>query len=378
MNKTTSPRRLVLALVLSLAVVLVWAAGVGVARAARLGDIATFSGVRSNPLVGYGLVVGLGNTGDQTTQTPFTSQALKNMLTQLGVTVPSGTNMQLKNVAAVMVTADLPPFAGTGQELDVTVSSVGNAKSLRGGTLLMTPLKGADGNIYALAQGNVLAPGISAGAAGSSVQVNQTSAARIPNGAIIERTVPSELAAGGEIELELKRADFNTALRAMNAVNDAFGTNIATAKNARTISLRAPVDSSQKVAFLARVQALDITPGRETPRVVINSRTGSVVMNSNVTLNSAAIAHGSLSVVIDSNPIVSQPNAFSGGQTAVVPNADISVQEGNGTLHTISESASLRQVVNALNQLGATPTDLMAILEALKSAGALNAELEII
>lgn len=349
-----------------------------VANAARLGDIATFSGVRSNPLVGYGLVVGLGNTGDQTTQTPFTSQALKNMLTQLGVTVPAGTNMQLKNVAAVMVTAELPPFAGPGQELDVTVSSVGNAKSLRGGTLLMTPLKGADGNIYALAQGNVLAPGISAGAAGSSVQVNQTSAARIPGGAIIERTVPSELARGGEIELELKRADFNTALRTMNAVNQAFGSNVASARNARTITLQAPMDESAKVAFLARIQDLDVTPGREVPRVVINSRTGSVVMNSNVTLKTAAIAHGSLSVVIDSNPIVSQPNAFSGGQTAVVPNADISVQEGSGVLHTITESASLRQVVDALNRLGATPTDLMAILQALKSAGALNAELEII
>ncbi|WP_353175195.1 flagellar basal body P-ring protein FlgI [Salinisphaera sp. T5B8] len=348
------------------------------AQAARLADIATFSGVRSNPLVGYGLVVGLGNTGDQTTQTPFTGQALKNMLTQLGVTVPAGTNMQLKNVAAVMVTADLPPFAGTGQALDVTVSSVGNAKSLRGGTLLMTPLKGADGNIYALAQGNILAPGISAEGGGSSVQVNQTGAGRIPGGAIIERTVPSQLGMGGEIDLALKRADFNTALRTMNAINEAFGSNIATAKNARTITLKAPVDESAKVAFLARVQALDVTPGQETPRVVINSRTGSVVMNRNVTLNSAAIAHGSLSVVIDSNPIVSQPNALSGGQTAVVPNADITVQEGSGVLHTITQSASLREVVDALNRLGATPTDLMAILEALKSAGALNAELEII
>ncbi|MES1948651.1 flagellar basal body P-ring protein [Salinisphaera sp. C84B14] len=351
---------------------------VGTAQAARLGDIATFSGVRSNPLVGYGLVVGLGNTGDQTTQTPFTSQALKNMLTQLGVTVPAGTNMQLKNVAAVMVTADLPPFAGTGQQLDVTVSSVGNAKSLSGGTLLMTPLKGADGNIYALAQGNILAPGISASAGGSSVQVNQTGAGRIPEGATIERTVPTQLAMGGEIDLALKRADFNTALRTMNAINQAFGSDIATAKNARTITLRAPVDEGAKVAFLARVQALDVTPGQEVPRVVINSRTGSIVMNRNVTLNSAAIAHGSLSVVIDSNPIVSQPNALSGGQTAVVPNADISVQEGSGTLHTITESASLREVVDALNRLGATPNDLMAILEALKSAGALNAELEII
>lgn len=349
-----------------------------VANAARLGDIATFAGVRSNPLVGYGLVVGLGNTGDQTTQTPFTSQALKNMLTQLGVSVPAGTNMQLKNVAAVMVTAELPPFAGPGQQLDVTVSSVGNAKSLRGGTLLMTPLKGADGNIYALAQGNVLSPGISAEGGGSSVQVNQTSAGRIPAGAIIERTVPSNVARGGEIALELKRADFNTAVSAMNAVNEAFGADIATAKNARTITLRAPVGESEQVAFLAQVQNLSVTPGQDVPRVVINSRTGSVVMNRNVRLKTAAIAHGSLSVVIDSNPIVSQPNAFSGGQTAVVPNADITVEEGSGSLNTITESASLRDVVDALNRLGATPTDLMAILEALKAAGALTAELEIL
>ncbi len=348
------------------------------AHAERLGDIATFEGVRSNPLVGYGLVVGLGNSGDQTTQTPFTAQALKNMLSQLGVTVPTGTNMQLKNVAAVMVTAELPPFAGPGQDLDVTVSSVGNAKSLRGGTLLMTPLKGADGNIYALAQGNVLIPGISAGAAGSSVQVNQTTAGRIPAGAIIERSVASTLAEGGRIKLELKQADFNTAVRAMNAVNRTFGSNVATAENSRVISLVAPAESSAKVAFLARVQNIQIEPGRVQPRVVINSRTGSVVMNTTVTLDRAAIAHGNLSIVIDSNPIVSQPNALSGGETAVVPNADITVQEESGYLQVVAESATLTDVVDALNRMGATPTDLMAILEALKSAGALNAELEII
>lgn len=356
-------------------------AGVGIAgsaQAERLQDIATFQGVRSNPLVGYGLVVGLGNTGDQTTQTPFTGQALRNMLTQLGVTMPTGTNMQLKNVAAVMVTASLPPFAGPGQELDVTVSSIGNAKSLRGGTLLMSPLKGADGQIYALAQGNVLAPGISAGAAGSSVQVNQTAAARIPNGAVIERTLPTELASNGELQLELRQANFDTALRTMDAVNQAFGRTVARARNSRTIVLQMPSDESAKVAFLARVQNIEITPGRVLPRVVINSRTGSVVMNTTVTLDQAAVAHGNLSVVIDSNPIVSQPNALSGGQTAVVPNADVTVQEGSGMLNIVRASATLRDVVSALNQLGATPTDLMAILEALKAAGALNAELEII
>jgi len=292
--------------------------------------------------------------------------------------MPTGTNMQLKNVAAVMVTASLPPFAGPGQQLDVTVSSIGNAKSLRGGTLLMSPLKGADGQIYALAQGNVLAPGISAGAAGSSVQVNQTAAARIPNGAVIERTLPTELASNGELQLELRQANFDTALRTMDAVNQAFGRTVARARNSRTIVLQMPSDESAKVAFLARVQNIEITPGRVLPRVVINSRTGSVVMNTTVTLDQAAVAHGNLSVVIDSNPIVSQPNALSGGQTAVVPNADVTVQEGSGMLNMVRASATLRDVVSALNQLGATPTDLMAILEALKAAGALNAELEII
>ncbi|WP_423821829.1 flagellar basal body P-ring protein FlgI [Salinisphaera sp. SPP-AMP-43] len=348
------------------------------ASAQRLGDIATFDGVRSNPLIGYGLVVGLSNTGDQTTQTPFTGQAVRNMLTQLGVTVPGGTNMQLKNVAAVMVTAELPAFAATGQQIDVTVASMGNADSLSGGTLLMTPLKGADGNIYALAQGNVLAPGLNIQAAGSSVQVNQTAAGRIPEGAIVERAIDSELAANGTIDLELKQADFNTATRTMQAINAAFGRSLATAKNSRLISIAVPNDLGSKVAFMARVQNIQVRPGTPKPRVVVNSRTGSVVMNGVVTLNEAAVAHGSLSVTVDSNPIVSQPNALSGGQTAVVPNADINVQQGDGSLNYVAPSTSLQNVIDALNRLGATPVDLMAILEALKAAGALNADLEVI
>ena len=348
------------------------------AQAARLGDIATFEGVRSNPLVGYGLVVGLDNTGDQTMQAPFTGQSVTNMLSELGVTIPAGTNMQLKNVAAVMVTAELPPFSSPGQKLDITVSSVGNARSLRGGTLLMTPLKGADGQIYALAQGNMVIPGISAQAAGSSVQVNQTSAGRIPDGAIIERTVPARLAEQGRINLELKDADFNTALRTMNAINNAMGQGVAVAQNSRVISLAAPLDSASKVSFLARVQNIEIDPGVVTPKVIMNARTGSVAMNTRVTLSRAAIAHGNLSITIDSNPIISQPNALSGGQTAVVPNAEINVQEESGALSIVSGEADLSQVVDALNRLGATPNDLMAILQALKSAGALNADLEII
>ncbi|WP_445621596.1 flagellar basal body P-ring protein FlgI [Kushneria sp. Sum13] len=348
------------------------------AQAARLGDIATFAGVRSNPLVGYGLVVGLDNTGDQTMQAPFTGQSVTNMLSELGVTIPAGTNMQLKNVAAVMVTAELPPFSSPGQRLDITVSSVGNARSLRGGTLLMTPLKGADGQIYALGQGNMVIPGISAQAAGSSVQVNQTSSGRIPGGAIIERTVPVQMAEQGRIDLELKDADFNTALRTMNAINNAMGQGIAVAQNSRVISLAAPLDSASQVSFMARVQNIDVDPGVLTPKVIMNARTGSVAMNTRVTLNRAAIAHGNLSITIDSNPIISQPNALSGGQTAVVPNADINVQEESGALSIVSGEADLSQVVDALNRLGATPNDLMAILQALKSAGALNADLEII
>ena len=348
------------------------------AQAARLGDIATFAGVRSNPLVGYGLVVGLDNTGDQTMQAPFTGQSVTNMLSELGVTVPAGTNMQLKNVAAVMVTAELPPFSSPGQKLDITVSSVGNARSLRGGTLLMTPLKGADGQIYALGQGNMVIPGISAQAAGSSVQVNQTSSGRIPGGATIERTVPVQMAEQGRIDLELKDADFNTALRTMNAINNAMGQGIAVAQNSRVISLAAPLDSASQVSFMARVQNIDVDPGVVTPKVIMNARTGSVAMNTRVTLNRAAIAHGNLSITIDSNPIISQPNALSGGQTAVVPNADINVQEESGALSIVSGEADLSQVVDALNRLGATPNDLMAILQALKSAGALNADLEII
>lgn len=349
------------------------------ASAQRLGDISTFDGVRSNPLIGYGLVVGLSNTGDQTTQTPFTGQAVRNMLTQLGVTVGGGnTHMQLKNVAAVMVTAKLPAFAATGQHLDITVSSLGNADSLTGGTLLMTPLKGADGKIYALAQGNVLAPGINAKAAGSSVRVNQTAAGRIPEGAVVESTVKSHLASHGTIDLELKKADFNTATRAMAAINHTFESMIASAKNPRMISINVPPDVQSMVAFMARIQNIRVQRGVSKPKVVFNSRTGSVVMNGKVTLNEAAVAHGSLSVAIQSNPIVSQPNPLAGGNTAVVPNANINVEQGNGTLHHIPKSTSLKDVIDALNQLGATPSDLMAILEALKSAGALNADLEVI
>ncbi|PSJ22851.1 flagellar biosynthesis protein FlgI [Halomonas sp. ND22Bw] len=348
------------------------------AQAERLRELASFAGVRDNALVGYGLVVGLDGTGDRTTQAPFTGQSLTNMLSQLGITVPAGTNMQLRNVAAVMVTAEMPAFARPGQNLDVVVSSVGNADSLRGGTLLMTPLKGADGSVYALAQGNLLVGGAGAAAGGSSVQVNQQGGGRIANGATVEREVPLDLGAnGGLLELQLQTDDFGTAQRAVSAINQEFGRVVASARNARVIALDGPLDPNARVNFMARVENVQVTPTEEPARVVLNSRTGSVVLNGQVTLRRAAVAQGNLSIVIDSDVDVSQPNPFGNGQTVVTQDAEISIQQQPGTLKVV-EGADLMEVVDALNSLGATPNDLMSILEALKEAGSLRAELEII
>ncbi|MFC3285174.1 flagellar basal body P-ring protein FlgI [Litchfieldella rifensis] len=349
------------------------------AQAERLRDLTTFAGVRDNALVGYGLVVGLDGSGDQTMQAPFTGQSLINMLSQLGITVPPGTNMQLRNVAAVMVTADLPPFSQPGQRLDVVVSSVGNARSLRGGTLLMTPLKGADGDTYAIAQGNLLVGGVGAEAGGSSVQVNQQAGGRISGGAMVEREVPLQLGAnGGVLDLQLKEADFGTAQRVVSAINNEFGWPVATAQNGRTIRLQGPSDANERVNFMARVENLNVTPMEAPARVVINSRTGSVVLNSEVTLHRAAVAHGNLSIVIDTAFQVSQPAPFGEGETVVVPDSDISIEQQEGSLQVVEGRADLVDVVNALNALGATPADLMSILEALKAAGSLRADLEII
>ncbi|WP_172117783.1 flagellar basal body P-ring protein FlgI [Halomonas hibernica] len=346
--------------------------------AERVIELASFAGVRDNQLVGYGLVVGLDNTGDQTTQAPFTSQSLSNMLSQLGVTIPPGTNMQLRNVAAVMVTADLPPFARPGQRVDIVVSSIANARSLRGGTLLMTPLKGADGDTYAIAQGNMLVGGAGAQAGGSSVQVNQQAAGRIPGGALVEREVALNLGGnGGMLELQLNESDFGTVQRMVTAINNEFGQSVAYARNGRVIALDGPVDANARVNFMARVENVQITPTEAPARVVLNSRTGSVVMNSAVTLRQAAVAHGSLSITIDRNLGVSQPGPFSQGQTVVVPNTDIDIEQQEAYLQIV-EGAQLTDVVNALNALGATPQDLMTILEALKASGSLRAELEVI
>lgn len=349
------------------------------ASAERIRDLTTVQGVRDNALIGYGLVVGLDGSGDQTMQTPFTTQSLNNMLSQLGITVPAGTNMQLKNVAAVMVTAKLPPFSRAGQSIDVVVSSMGNAKSLRGGTLLMTPLKGVDNQVYALAQGNVLVGGAGASAGGSSVQVNQLAGGRISGGATIEREVQSTFGNSNVINLQLNDEDFSLAQRISDSINRFGGMGSATPLDARIVQVLVPQGNSNQVRVLANIQNIEVSVGSFDAKVIVNSRTGSVVMNRNVELDSCAVAQGNLSVVVDRQNTVSQPNTpFGGGQTVVTPNTQISVQQGQGSLQQVRSSANLNSVVRTLNALGATPNDLMSILQAMQSAGCLRAKLEII
>jgi flagellar P-ring protein FlgI len=349
----------------------------GPAQADRIKDLASIQGVRSNQLVGYGLVVGLDNTGDQTVQTPFTIQTLNNMLNQMGINVPPGTNMRLRNVAGVMVTAVLPPLAQPGQLIDVTVSSMGNARSLRGGTLLMTPLRGADGQVYAMAQGNLLVGGFGAAASGSQVQVNHLSAGRITGGATVERAVPVAFGEGDFVRLDLHTTDFSTTRRVVEAINGKFGEGTAAALDGRAVQVRTPGSSDQRVGFLAEMESLNISPSPGQAKVIVNSRTGSVVMNQAATVEQCAIAHGNLTVVISTEPIISQPGPFSSGQTVQAQRSTIEIRQESGLL-TMVEGASLSEVVKALNAIGATPQDLLAILQAMKSAGALRAELEII
>ena len=348
------------------------------AAAARIKEVAAVQGVRSNALSGYGLVVGLDGTGDQTTQTPFTTQSLNAMLQQMGVTVPPGTSMQLKNVAAVLVTAQLPPFAQPGQTLDVNVSSLGNAKSLRGGTLIATPLKGADGRIYAMAQGNLVVGGAGASAGGSKVQINHLSAGRVPDGATVEASVPTPLLKGETIQLDLLSNDFATARAVAAAINEAKGEGTASARDGRVVSVRAPTDPNARVSFLADIENLDVELSRPAARIVLNARTGSVVLNDAVTLGPCAVAHGSLSVTINSTPQVSQPGPLSQGQTVVGEKAEIAITQQGGALIQLPSSTKLADVVKALNALGATPQDLLAILQAMRAAGALRAEIEVI
>ncbi len=361
------------------AVLLACTLALGAARAERLKDLVDVQGARPNQLIGYGLVVGLDGTGDQTTQTPFTTQSLQSMLAQLGINLPPGnSNLQLKNVAAVMVTARLPPFAQPGQLVDVTVSSLGNAKSLRGGTLLLTPLKGADGQVYAMAQGNVAIAGAGASAGGSSTQVNQLNAGRVPGGATVERSVPAVLGGGDSLQVELRHSDFGVARSVVQAVNARFGADVASAVDGRVIRIRAPAGNDARVAFLAALEDVDVELAVPAARVIINARTGSIVMNQSVALEACAVAHGNLTVTIASEPVVVQPAPFASGRTVVTERADVQLkQEGTG-LVALPAGARLADVVKALNMLGASPADLLAILQAMKSAGALRAALEII
>lgn len=341
----------------------------------RIKDIANIGGVRDNQLVGYGLVVGLDGTG---ATSRFAQQSVINMLAQMGVNLPPTDSVSLKNVSAVMLTATLPAFARPGQTIDVTVSALDNAKSLRGGTLLMSPLKGADGQVYAIAQGNLLVGGAGAAAGGSSTQVNHLAVGRIPGGATVERAVPTRIAQDGIIQLELKQTDFTTANRVAETIDRAFGKGTALPIDGRLIQVRGPADPRQRVAFLAELENLRLSTAAPVPKVIINARTGSVVMNQLVTLEKFAIAHGNLTVTVTAEPQVSQPGALAGGQTVVTERADVQLKSDKGELISVPAAASLNDVVRALNSLGASPQDLLAILQAMKAAGALKAELEII
>jgi len=345
------------------------------AAAARLKEIASVQGVRANQLVGYGLVVGLDGTGEQSA---VTAQSLSAMLQSLGVTLPPGVVPQGRNSAAVMVTAELPPFAQPGQTIDIAVSSMGNAKSLRGGTLVMTPLRGADGEIYALAQGNLVVGGAGASAGGSKVQINHLSAGRIPGGATVERSVPTPLYEGERLQLDLRAHDYSTARAVAQAINGAKGEGTAVAVDGRTVSVKMPPAGITRVDFMADIENLQVALQRPAARVVLNPRTGSVVMNEAVTIGACAVAHGSLAVTINSTPVVSQPNPLAGGQTVAGEKAEIAITQQAGALVQMAAGTQLADVVRALNALGATPQDLLAILQAMKAAGALNAELEVI
>ena len=349
------------------------------ARAERIKDLASVAGVRTNQLIGYGLVVGLDGTGDQTTQAPFTVQSIENMLQRFGVTIPPNTNPQLKNVAAVTVTADLPPFAKPGQTIDITVATIGNASSLRGGALIMTPLRGADGQIYAMAQGNVVVSGFGiAGKDGSRISLNVPSSGRIPNGASVEREVPVHFAADPHLVLNLNTPDFTTAAHAASAINSALGAGSAEALDAVSIRVVAPLDVNQRISYLATLEAVEVEPGEAPARVIVNSRTGTVVISAHVRVTAAAVAHGSLSVTITERNDVSQPAPLSPGQTVVTPRSGIDVQQADARMFVFQAGVTLDEIVRAVNQVGAAPGDLVAILEALKEAGSLRAELIVI
>lgn len=361
------------------ALILILLSAMATAQAERIKDLTSIAGVRSNQLVGYGLVVGLEGSGDQTSQAPFTVQSMKNFLQQFGVTVPDNVNPQLKNVAAVSLHAELPAFAKPGQSIDVTVSSIGNAQSLRGGSLLMAPLRGADGEIYALAQGNVIVSGFGAsGRDGSRVSVNITSAGRIPNGATVERAVPSGFSELPAVLLNLHSPDFTTANRVAEAVNQLLGAGSANALDAVSIRVAAPMDPAQRISFVSVLENIDVEPGAAPARVIVNSRTGTVVIGAHVRVMPAAVSHGSLTVTITETAGVSQPNPFGGGDSVVVDRSDIEIVEEADRMFLFQPGVTLNEIVTAVNKVGAAPGDLVAILEALKQAGSLRAELIVI
>ncbi|WP_455203230.1 flagellar basal body P-ring protein FlgI [Kaarinaea lacus] len=342
----------------------------------RLKDITAIAGVRNNQLIGYGLVVGLDGTGDKTA---FTIQSLRSMLAKLGVSVPPGVDLKSKNVAAVSLHAELPPFSKPGHTIDVTVSSIGEAKSLRGGTLLLSPLKGADGNIYAIAQGNVIVGGFGvSGSDGSSITVNVPSVGRIPSGASVERSVPTPFATGNSITLNLNTQDFTTANRVAEAINKSFGAGTAFAMDGASIKVRAPIDVSQRVAYVAELENIEVVPADAAAKVIVNSRTGTIVIGKHVRVSPAAVTHGNLTVTISERPQISQPEPFSQGETAVVPQSEIEVTTDNNRMFLFQPGSTLDEIVRAINQVGAAPGDLVAILEALKEAGALKANLIVI
>lgn len=347
--------------------------------AERIKDITTIDGIRSNPLVGYGLVVGLDGTGDNTASAPFTRESFLNMIEQFGIAIPDGARLSLKNVAAVAVHAELPAFAKPGQRLDITVSSIADAKSLRGGTLLMTPLKGVDGNVYALAQGNLVVGGLGVdGADGSSLTINIPSVGRIPDGASIERSVPTSFASGQPIIFNLHRSDFTSAKRVADSINDLLGPDIARAIDSISIQVNGPKNPAQRVDFISLLENLEVRPGEASARVVINSRTGTIVVGSHVRVSPVAVTHGSLTVTVSETINVSQPNAFANGRTVVAPETNIAAEQETNPMFNFAPGPTLNELVRAVNDVGAAPGDLMAILEALKEAGALKAELVVI
>lgn len=359
----------------------------GNAFADRIKDLTSVAAMRSNQLIGYGLVVGLQGTGDGS-DVSFTAQSMKTLLNRLGVTMEgplsdfetatSAGKVDIKNAAAVMVTAELPGFAKPGQKIDVNISAIGKASSLRGGTLLLSSLRGVDGEIYALAQGPLTATSIDAGGAGSKVSTGVTTASRIPSGATVERMVENPFDKADRVVLNVRESDFTTTTAIVNVINSKFGADVARALDGVSITLQAPQDLSQRVAFMSMVENLDVQPGEPPARVVINSRTGTVVISRNVRVTAAAVTHGTITVAISATNEVSQPGPFSQGQTAPVQNADVKVSESTKPMFLFQPGVDLRQIVDAVNQVGATPSSLIAILEALKSSGSLRAELVVI